>query len=309
MAGKGGGAWKVAYADFVTAMMAFFLVMWLVGQSPKVKEAIADHFNEPFQPFEAMEMFEGGAPRRRENPSKSPRNKSHKPSLSDRPEDPETRRPRMLVIRQGDRSGVGTVIFFAEDSAELDQAAKTRLDQLAPQLEGKPHKVEIRGHSSRRLLSGEEPAEVIWQQSYARCLAAMKYLAKKGVAESRMRLSQAGGNEPLTIGVDDQGRSHNPRVEVLMLNEWVEDLVGTAKERAERTSAGDGSDHKKSGEHPPAEHSPAEHPPGDHAAEGHPPKTVSPPSAAPKKPAASPTPQPAAKHPEHPDTAKQVEHH
>ena len=35
--GHHGGAWKVAYADFVTAMMAFFLVMWLVGQSPKVK--------------------------------------------------------------------------------------------------------------------------------------------------------------------------------------------------------------------------------------------------------------------------------
>ena len=32
-----GGAWKVAYADFVTAMMAFFLVMWIVGQSAEVK--------------------------------------------------------------------------------------------------------------------------------------------------------------------------------------------------------------------------------------------------------------------------------
>ncbi len=38
MAGKGGGAWKVAYADFVTAMMAFFMVMWLTSQKPAVKE-------------------------------------------------------------------------------------------------------------------------------------------------------------------------------------------------------------------------------------------------------------------------------
>jgi flagellar motor protein MotB len=37
MAGGGGGAWKVAYADFVTAMMAFFMVMWLVSQDQKVK--------------------------------------------------------------------------------------------------------------------------------------------------------------------------------------------------------------------------------------------------------------------------------
>ena len=33
-----GGAWKVAYADFVTAMMAFFLVMWLLGMSQDVKD-------------------------------------------------------------------------------------------------------------------------------------------------------------------------------------------------------------------------------------------------------------------------------
>ena len=39
MAGKG-GAWKVAYADFATAMMAFFLVMWITTQSKPVKEAV-----------------------------------------------------------------------------------------------------------------------------------------------------------------------------------------------------------------------------------------------------------------------------
>lgn len=47
MAGGGGGAWKVAYADFVTAMMAFFLVMWLVGQSKEVKTAVAHYFQPP----------------------------------------------------------------------------------------------------------------------------------------------------------------------------------------------------------------------------------------------------------------------
>jgi chemotaxis protein MotB len=45
--GHHGGAWKVAYADFVTAMMAFFLVMWLVGQSPQVKASIANYFRDP----------------------------------------------------------------------------------------------------------------------------------------------------------------------------------------------------------------------------------------------------------------------
>ncbi len=46
-AGHHGGAWKVAYADFVTAMMAFFLVMWLVNQSQVIKDNVAGYFNDP----------------------------------------------------------------------------------------------------------------------------------------------------------------------------------------------------------------------------------------------------------------------
>jgi len=42
-----GGAWKVAYADFVTAMMAFFLVMWLAAQDSTIRTAIAGYFQEP----------------------------------------------------------------------------------------------------------------------------------------------------------------------------------------------------------------------------------------------------------------------
>ena len=45
--GHHGGAWKVAYADFVTAMMAFFLVMWLVSQSNVVKQAVQSYFLDP----------------------------------------------------------------------------------------------------------------------------------------------------------------------------------------------------------------------------------------------------------------------
>ena len=65
--GHHGGAWKVAYADFVTAMMAFFLVMWLVGTTTKVeKGAIAEYFKNPsMQPGHSMvpsqSMGPGGA--------------------------------------------------------------------------------------------------------------------------------------------------------------------------------------------------------------------------------------------------------
>ena len=45
--GHHGGAWKVAYADFVTAMMAFFIVMWILASSQEVKEEIVSYFQEP----------------------------------------------------------------------------------------------------------------------------------------------------------------------------------------------------------------------------------------------------------------------
>jgi flagellar motor protein MotB len=45
--GHHGGAWKVAYADFVTAMMCFFLVMWLMGADEETKASIANYFNNP----------------------------------------------------------------------------------------------------------------------------------------------------------------------------------------------------------------------------------------------------------------------
>src|SRR5262249_9090231 len=46
--GHHGGAWKVAYADFVTAMMALFLVLWLTSQDEKIKEAVQRSFTNPF---------------------------------------------------------------------------------------------------------------------------------------------------------------------------------------------------------------------------------------------------------------------
>lgn len=46
-AGHHGGAWKVAYADFVTAMMSLFIVLWLMNSSDKIKKAVAGYFNDP----------------------------------------------------------------------------------------------------------------------------------------------------------------------------------------------------------------------------------------------------------------------
>jgi chemotaxis protein MotB len=60
--GHHGGAWKVAYADFVTAMMALFIVLWIVGQSKQVKQYVANYFKDPGAFFENTKgggMFTG----------------------------------------------------------------------------------------------------------------------------------------------------------------------------------------------------------------------------------------------------------
>jgi chemotaxis protein MotB len=56
--GAHGGAWKIAYADFVTAMMAFFLLMWLLGSTTEGdKKGIADYFNSPLK----LSLMGGGS--------------------------------------------------------------------------------------------------------------------------------------------------------------------------------------------------------------------------------------------------------
>src|SRR5262249_45909791 len=47
--GHHGGAWKVAYADFVTAMMALFMVLWLSSQDQRIKRAVERAFRNPFK--------------------------------------------------------------------------------------------------------------------------------------------------------------------------------------------------------------------------------------------------------------------
>lgn len=60
--GHHGGAWKVAYADFVTAMMAFFIVMWILAQSQEVKQQVSAYFKDPvgFTSKKGKYILDGG---------------------------------------------------------------------------------------------------------------------------------------------------------------------------------------------------------------------------------------------------------
>lgn len=246
MAGHGGGAWKVAYADFVTAMMAFFMVMWITAQSEKVKEAIAHHFNEPFDssvPSEFETTENKGGPNQFEPAMPAKENVNRHPPAIPAPnqneKDPASRRPRMLTLREGDRTRTGTVVFFGGESTELDQTAQERLKRLVPWIAGKPQKLEIRGHATRRPPSPGSPQQDSWQVSYTRCVATMKFLEQQGIPVERMRMSQAGGFEPCTLEVEDKQHLQEARVEVYLLSEIAQDY-GIARDRMQSEPAAEG---------------------------------------------------------------------
>jgi chemotaxis protein MotB len=254
MAAKGGGAWKVAYADFVTAMMAFFLVMWIVAQSTSIKRAVAHYFNDPRgltdKPGSGSPLLPSNQPNEPTGPSLLQSVQPGVPGGAERlftkrtsvpqdhkPPDPNlkevlTDRSNLYVIHNGDRSCAGTMILFPEGSSTLDAAAKDRLLRLVEEIRGKPNKLEIRGHATRRPPSAESAAQDPWQLSYARCLAVKQFLEEHDIDPQRIRLSQGGPYEPYSIQVDSSKQAFNSRVEIYVLDEYSEDLMGTPEERA-----------------------------------------------------------------------------
>jgi chemotaxis protein MotB len=237
MAGKGGGAWKVAYADFVTAMMAFFMVMWLIAQDGKdgkeLRESVASYFRDPRGIFD-----EGGAllkPALGTHPAEVSAGTSDDEDEDKHNSGSAKPSPKVaFAVDRGERTRMGTTILFDEDTAEMSREGRKKLDGIIKELVGKPQKIEIRGHALRRPPAPDSPYQDAWQLAYARCITTMQYLSEHGVPSERIRLSQAGPYEPFTIDSDPSRIKYNSCVQIFLLAEMTSSFLGTESERAKR---------------------------------------------------------------------------
>ena len=151
--GHHGGAWKVAYADFVTAMMALFIVLWLMNSSKQVQEAVGGYFKDPTGTSKKVGSNMMGAGENftltRDN---MPKLKEQLQSAMQQMTDFENLKNHieMTVTSEGLRielseSASGT--FFDTGSTRLKPDGEQMLVTLAKELGSLPNKLSIEGHT------------------------------------------------------------------------------------------------------------------------------------------------------------------
>ena len=196
-AGHHGGAWKVAYADFVTAMMAFFLVMWIVGLSQEVKQAIAGYFKDPVAFMNAAES--GKAPFAailEGNAAPSPQQQSAERAGLERAKEtieqmvagtPEFKNLKQYVDIKLTDEGLKIdlleakeSLFFDSGSAKIKPSTKKLLGKIAAELEKLPNRVIIEGHTDSRPLARTD-GYTNWELSADRANSARRVMEEAGI--------------------------------------------------------------------------------------------------------------------------------
>jgi chemotaxis protein MotB len=225
-----GGAWKVAYADFVTAMMALFLVLWLVSQADtKLKSAIANYFRSPG----VFDQQAGGVIDGPKRVSKDPSpltTKDEEQALfgiatilrkkfSTRPEFANYKdQIKIEMTEQGLKIQIvdkAQQVSFSSGSAELTGEAKAILDEIAHGICSLPNPLLIGGHTDRTTFP---PGSIYtnWELSADRANAARRELEANCVKPEQIRrIVGYADTEPLIA--DDPYAVGNRRISVTVL--------------------------------------------------------------------------------------------
>ncbi len=237
-----GGAWKVAYADFVTAMMAFFLVMWLVNQSKPVKAAIGGYFRDPaaFDASGGRGVLPGGDtvnPPKPESPAAEQEERKRMEaavlhiregldkdafkSLRDQVEFTIT--PEGLRIDLIDKDDS---TFFDSGSAALHGETEHILGVIAHELGALDHQVDLEGHTDSRGYASTEKYSN-WELSADRANAARRVMERAGLRAMQVTSVRGLADRQLRFPADPFD-ARNRRVSILVKSPLLTTPSGTA---------------------------------------------------------------------------------
>jgi chemotaxis protein MotB len=220
--GHHGGAWKVAYADFVTAMMAFFIVLWLMGSSTPVKVAVAGYFNDPTG---SKGILPGGtgmmAPGKAVESSKDDMEQLKMTLQKNFSKLPEFLRMKeqmkMTVTSEGLRvelleSEKG--MFFQSGSATPSPAGREILEIMGQQLGGIKNLVVLEGHTDARPFTGRS-GYTNWELSSDRANASRRIMQESGLHGDQVVQVRGFADQQLRVP-DDPNNASNRRVTIIV---------------------------------------------------------------------------------------------
>lgn len=127
----------------------------------------------------------------------------------------------IITPKSADNLVAGGRVYFPVGTATLDAKQTAQIRQMAAELAGKLQKIEIRGHTSRRPLPPKSPFRDHWDLAYARARSVEQCIVAAGIDPERLRLSVASHNEPMVPDADTLKIEQDSRVEIRVLNEWM----------------------------------------------------------------------------------------
>jgi len=226
--GHHGGAWKVAYADFVTAMMALFIVLWLMNSSKQVQEAVGGYFKDPSGNSKKVGTDQAGSgenfilskndmAKLKEQLQKSIRRVNDFDKLKNQIE--------MTVTAEGLRielleTASGT--FFESGNTKPNEDCKELLSLLAQELGKLPNKLSIEGHTDSKPYQGNSNYSN-WELSTDRANAARRWMQQAGIRPDQVAQVRGYADQRLRSPKDPLAAS-NRRISLIV--QYVEASAG-----------------------------------------------------------------------------------
>jgi len=237
--GHHGGAWKVAYADFVTAMMALFIVLWLLSSSKPVQEAVAGYFKDPSGVGKQAGSGQQGAGEGITVARDDMQALSEKlqQALAQMPE-MEKLKDQIAITVTGEGLRIELLetekgLFFESGSAQPSQLGQDLLAILAGELGKLPNNVLVEGHTDARPYSGATSYSN-WELSTDRANSARRLMQGRGLRPAQV-VQVRGFADQMLRNADDPTHASNRRISVIV--QYLKPAPGGAGEGAKAAPA------------------------------------------------------------------------